>query len=395
MNREYAKSGWLTDELSRILEFYYPTCLETEYDGFCAQLDEETGAVYDAASRHLVASSRFVVNFSLGHLYDGPDWCRPMARQGVEFLHDAHRDSVVGGYDWLLDGTDPVDRTRICYGHAFVLLAYARAVEAGIDDAEPYLGEVFELLVDRFWEPDHHLFKSQYSPDWTTPEAYRGQNANMHACEALLACYEATGKSEYLDRARKIADALCVELAATTDGRLWEHYTEAWTPDMDYNRDSPADQFRPWGYQPGHHVEWAKLLAVLDRYTETDWAVPRAEQLFMTAIDDGWDDEHGGFYYTVSLDGDPVVTDKYGWPVAEAIGAAAALYERTGDESYRTWYDWLWEYAERVFVAPGRNWYQKCTRKNAPYETETAPEVEPGYHPIGACAEALCSFDRK
>lgn len=395
MGIDYSDSNWLTDELVKVLEFYYPTCTETEYDGFCAQLDEETGEVYDAASRHLVASSRFVVNFSLGHQYDGPDWCQSMVSRGVDFLHDAHRDPETGGYDWLLEGTDPVDQTRICYGHAFVLLAYARAFEAGIDKAETHLTEVSDLLLERFWEPEYHLFKSEYSADWGREDEYRGQNANMHACEAMLATYEATDKQRYLDYAHRIARTLCVDLATTTDGLLWEHYTEDWTHDMDYNRNTPADQFRPWGYQPGHHSEWAKLLAILNRHTTTDWALPRAEELFTAAVEYGWDEEYGGFYYTFSPDGDPIVSDKYGWPVAEAIGAAAALHERTGRDRYRTWYDRLWTYAKRILVAPGRNWYQKCTRENTPYETEVGPEVEPGYHPIGACAEALRSFNCK
>ncbi|MFO7791068.1 MAG: OmpA family protein, partial [Bacteroidales bacterium] len=57
-------------------------------------------------------------------------------------------------------------------------------------------------------------------------EAYRGQNANMHTCEAMLAAYEATGERRYLDRAREVAHALTVRLAAETDGLLWEHYTQ-------------------------------------------------------------------------------------------------------------------------------------------------------------------------
>jgi len=88
----------------------------------------------------------------------------------------------------------------------------------------------------------------------------------MHACEAFLAAYEATDEARYLDRARHIAEAITVDLAAETDGLLWEHYTADWEHDFAYNVDEPRHQFRPPGYQPGHHAEWAKLLALLDRY---------------------------------------------------------------------------------------------------------------------------------
>jgi mannose/cellobiose epimerase-like protein (N-acyl-D-glucosamine 2-epimerase family) len=388
----YRDPDWLRAEFGRILDFYYPACVDDVHGGFVAQLDEETGAVYDPDAKHLVATSRFTVNFALGHTHGGPGWCRDLAERGVAFLAEHHRDTDAGGYDWLLDGTEPVDRRRVCYGHAFVLLAYARAAEAGVEGAPDRIAETYDLLVDRFWEPAHDLCTSRYGPEWRAAEDYRGQNANMHACEALLAAHEATDEAAYLDRARRIARALCVDLAAETDGLIWEHYTVDWDHDFAYNRDEPRHQFRPWGYQPGHHVEWAKLLAVLDRHAAVDWALERAEALFDAAVGDGWDGTHGGFYYTLDREGEPIVADKYGWPVAEGIGAAAALYERTGDERYREWYDRLWAYAERALVAPGRNWYQKCSRVNEPYDTEPGPAVEPGYHPIGACVEGIRSL---
>jgi len=391
MAPDYSDPDWLRDRMTDVLSFYYPGCMDDENGGYIAQLDEETGRVYDGQSKHLVATARFVVNFCLGDRYDGADWCRPAAEHGVSFLREHHRDSGTGGYDWLLKGTETIDDTRVCYGHAFALLAYARAYEAGISDDAP-LEEAYDVLLERFWEPEHDLCKSEFSGDFSESEDYRGQNANMHTCEAMLAAYEATGEQRYLDRAREIAHALTVRLAEETDGLLWEHYTEDWEHDFAYNRDEPRHQFRPWGYQPGHHIEWAKLLAVLDRYTDTEWALDRAVELFDDAVDHGWDDEYGGFYYTFDREGEPIVEDKYGWPVAEGIGAAAALAERTGDDRYLDWYERLWDYAEANLTAPGGNWYEKLSRTNEPYETSDGPAVEPGYHPIGACFEGLRSL---
>ncbi len=388
----YRDAAWLTDRLTEILEFYYPEAVDDEYGGYVAQLDEETGTVYDPDPKHLVATCRYVVNFCLGARYDGPDPWLAAAEHGIRFLRERHYDATTGGYDWLLEGTDPVDRRRVCYGHAFVLLAYARAVEAGIDGADELLRETYDLLMERFWEPNYRLCKSEYDGDFEEASAYRGQNANMHTCEAMLAAHEATGDGRCLDRAAEIAHAVTVELAAEHDGLLWEHYTDEWGHDPEYNRENPEDVFRPWGYQPGHHVEWAKLLSVLDRYDDTDWALDRAEELFDAAIELGWDGRHGGFVYTVGPDATPVVDDKYGWPVAEAIGAAAALYERTDAGSYLEWYDRLWSYAQEHLTAPGGNFYTKLTVDNEPYETDKTPGVEPGYHPIGACFEGIRSL---
>lgn len=389
---QFERQGWLTDRLVEILEFYHPEGIDDERGGYIAQFDEETGEIYDTEPKHLVATCRCVVNFCIGAEYDGEEPWLDAAEHGVQFLRDGHYDQETGGYDWLLSGTETVERRKVCYGHAFVLLAYARAAEAGIDGAEEYLEETYDLLMDRFWESEHGLCKSEYDGDFETASEYRGQNANMHTCEAMLVAYETTGEQRYLDRAREIAHSLTVELAAEHDGLLWEHYTEDWEHDVEYNRDKPDDVFRPWGYQPGHHIEWAKLLAVLDRHTDTDWALDRAREMFEVAVEGGWDDEHGGFVYNFDFDWDPIVADKYGWPVAEGIGAAAALYERTGTESYLEWYDRLWEYAQTHLTAPEGNFYTKLTVDNEPYETDEGPGVEPGYHPIGACFEGIRSL---
>ena len=52
--------------------------------------------------------------------------------------------------------------------------------------------------------------------------------------------------------------------AAKADGLVWEHYDREWNVDWDYHRDDPKHLFRPWGFQPGHQTEWAKLLVILD-----------------------------------------------------------------------------------------------------------------------------------
>lgn len=382
----------LVQYTTRILNFYHPECLDEDYGGYIAQFDEETGDIYDRKSKHLVSQCRFVVNYSVVALINGREESASAAEHGLDFLLGPQRDREHGGFHWLVRGTDPVDSKRVCYGHAFALLAFARVAELDSTRAENSLYELYDFIDERFWEPDQGLCKSTYNADWSETEAYRGQNANMHMCEALIAAYEATGDVQFRDRALTIAEALTVTLAEATDGLIWEHYTPDWEPDFEYNRDEPTHTFRPWGYQPGHQIEWAKLLAVLSRHLDEGWLVPRAEELFEAAIEYGWDDD-GGFYYSFDLDGDPVVTDKYSWEVAEAIGAAAVLYDQTGNDYYLNWYDRFWTYAKSSLVNPMYgNWYTKVTEDNEPVPTQSGVAVEPGYHPIGACLEGIRSF---
>ncbi|GAB6879374.1 AGE family epimerase/isomerase [Halorubrum gandharaense] len=401
-----------------------PTC------GGFELLHPTTGEPYSGDRRHLVATCRATANFALGAVAGGPDWCREAASHGLDFLADGHRGAE--GFHLVVDADgDTVDRTRSAYAHAFVLLAYARATEAGLDGARDGLDRAADLLDDRFVESSG-LLRSDCDPDWDELEPYRGQNANMHACEAYLAAYEATGDDRFLARARTIAHGLTVRLAAETDGLLWEHYTADWDHDFAYNADEPRHQFRPPGYQPGHHLEWAKLLALLDRYDgpanggghdasdagdaaddrpENGWYA-RAVELFDDAVDLGWTGD--GFAYTVGRDGAVRVPDRYGWAVAEGIGAAAALAERAeahgverDDERFREWHARLVDCAER-FRGPAGLWYEKRVgadsgagvaadpaggdRGNDSRVPPDPPGVEPDYHPLGAWYESWRSF---
>jgi mannose/cellobiose epimerase-like protein (N-acyl-D-glucosamine 2-epimerase family) len=359
---------------------------------------KDDGTVYDRETRHLVSSARFVFNNAAAFRRFGkPQW-QDAARHGLRFLQQVHLDPVNGGYAWMLrwngERRDVIDATHHCYGLAFVLLAHAHALLAGIDEARDGVAATFDLMEQRFWEPEHGLYADEASPDWVlTP--YRGQNANMHACEAMLAAFDATGEVRYLDRAEELADAITRRQAGLAGGLVWEHYHADWSPDWDYNRNDKGNIFRPWGYQSGHLTEWAKLLLQLDRHRPAEWRLHRARELFATSANHAWDRSLGGFFYGFSYDALnhkwPVCDrDKYFWVQAESIAAAALLAVRTGEGGYWDWYDRIWEYAWLHFVDHRHGaWYRILTHDNKKYSDEKSPAGKTDYHTMGACHDVL------
>ena len=48
-----------------------------------------------------------------------------------------------------------------------------------------------------------------------------------------------------------VADRICNRAAGQTQGLVWEHFDENWTPQLDFDNDNEALKiFRPWGFQP-------------------------------------------------------------------------------------------------------------------------------------------------
>ncbi len=397
---DFRSPAFLRRHIADTMQFYHPHAIDPA-GGFFHYFKDD-GTIYDRSHRHLVSSTRFVFNYAMAALEFGDDATlaaeyREAVRHGLRYLRDVHRNALTGGYAWTIRDGVPEDRTNHAYGVAFVLLAYASARKAGIAEAAAWMDETWELLERRYWDAEAGLYRDEADADWHF-STYRGQNANMHMCEAMLAAYQASDEPRYLDRALTLADHMTRRQAALADGLVWEHYDAQWRIDWDYHKDDPKHLFRPWGFQPGHQTEWAKLLLILEsllleRNREEAWLLPTARHLFDTAVKHAWDDTHGGLCYGFAPDGSVCDDDKYFWVQAESLAAAALLHARTGDAAYATWFDKLWTYSWQHFVDHRYGaWYRILTRDNRKYSDEKSPAGKVDYHTMGACHELLQVF---
>jgi len=388
----FRSEEFLLAHIRQTMAFYHPRCIDPA-GGFFHYFKDD-GSIYDRAHRHLVSSTRFVFNYAMALREFGNAEYRDAALHGLRYLREVHRDPATGGYAWTLRDGQPEDRTNHCYGLAFVLLAYATAYKAGITETHAWMDETWDLLEKYFWEAAYGLYRDEANAQWNF-STYRGQNANMHMCEAMLAAFEATGETRYLDRALTLADNMTRRQAKLADGLVWEHYDTQWHIDWEYHKDDPKHLFRPWGFQPGHQTEWAKLLLILDRYRPVEWLVPTAQHLFDTALKHSWDEARGGMVYGFAPDGSVCDDDKYFWVQAESLAAAALLAQRTGEEKYWTWYDKLWAYSWQHMVDHRYGaWYRILDADNRKYSDEKSPAGKTDYHTMGACYEVLYNVRR-
>ena len=340
---DFRSAAFLRQHLRDTMAFYDPVATDASGGQYHFFLDD--GTVYDTRTRHLVSATRFVVTHAMLYRTTGEQRYQAGMLHALQFLRTAFLDPATGGYAWLIDWNEGratvQDATRHCYGMAFVMLAYARAFEAGVPEAREWLAQAFDTAEQHFWQPAAGLYADEADTAWQLT-GYRGQNANMHACEALISAFRATGERRYIERAEQLAQGICQRQAALSnpasapaaEGWVWEHFHADWSVDWDYNRHDRSNIFRPWGYQIGHQTEWAKLLLQLDALLPADWHLPCAQRLFDAAVERGWDADHGGMYYGMAPDGSICDDGKYHWVQAESLAAAAvrAADHGAGDE---------------------------------------------------------------
>ena len=347
-----AHRRWLEAETDRLLGFA-PAGLTSGGFGWL----DATGRLDSSRPVELWITCRMTHVAALGHLLGRPG-CRHLLEHGVGALNGPLTDRDVGGWHAALAAGGSAPDTGLpkgAYEHAFVVLAAASATVAGDSDGPALLERALDALVGRFWEEEHGLVADQWDPVTQRLDPYRGVNANMHTLEAFLAAADATGDRVWLERGLRIATRVVDEFARGQGWRIPEHFDERWQPLLDYNRERPADPFRPYGATIGHWLEWARLClhlrAALGAEQAPDWLLGHAGALFDAAVRDGWAvDGADGFVYTVDWDGTPVVRERMHWVAAEATATAAALWATTGETRYAEWYETWWSHVATAFL---------------------------------------------
>ena len=376
---------WLLDQARSLFDFFQHSALNPSggffpLDNYGAPLSAPgPGGVL----RHVHDTARMVHCFTMAHQLGLPG-AEQMVDHGMDFIWERHRDPDNGGYFWSVDDAGPVNETKQAYGHAFVLLAASSARVVGHPNADRLLDDVTEVLHQRFWESSQGATTEEYSADWRPLGAYRGQNSNMHLTEALMAAFEATEDKTYLKMAESIAELIIDQHARAENWRVAEHFDEDWNVDRAYAGDP---MFRPSGTTPGHALEWSRLLVQLWQLGEQKhgWMRKAAEALFLHNCALGWDKTKGGFYYTLDWNDRPDKADRFWWPCAEGIAAAAVLRKVGGDQRFEGWYRRIWGFtATHLIDHKGGSWFPELDADMRPVNRVFSGKPDL-YHAVQAC----------
>lgn len=363
----HAHHRWLEAETDRLLWFGEASADPLGGFGWLGE-DGTRDAGHDV---ELWITCRMTHSFALATMMGRPG-AASLVDHGLDALAGRLHDDDNGGWFAAVGPDGPTKTAKEAYGHAFVILAAASATAAERPGAAELLDEALATHAEHFWDEDAGMSRESFAADWTDEEDYRGINANMHTVEAYLAAADVTGDRIWLDRALRIAERAVHHFAANNEWRIPEHFTSDWEPLLDYNIDAPAHPFRPYGATIGHAFEWARLTLQLGAALELrgtaapEWIVPDARDLYDTAVSEGWDvDGAPGFVYTIDWEGRPVVRERMHWVSAEAIGAAAVLWQSTKIHAYADQYAQWWEYVARFHLDhDGGSWWHELGTDN-------------------------------
>lgn len=354
---------WLENQGQRLLDF----SKHSRVAGGFAALDTDGELPHDAQAQ-VIITARMTHAYALAAMQGLPG-STPLADHGVQALAGSLKDPRHGGWD---DGSG----RKMAYAHAFVGLAAATASIAERPGARQLLADITQVIEARFWSEDEGVMRDSFSLDWSQEEDYRGANANMHSVEAFMAIADATGMRVWRSRALRICERFIHAIASKHDFCVVEHFDRQWNILSDYNHDKPDHDLRPFGMTPGHFVEWSHLLLKLEAallrnsVPAPSWLLPAAMGLFRAGTGYGWAvDGAPGLVYTIGWAHEPHMRHRVHWAHAEAITAAAALLDRTGEPEYEGWYRTFWDYLDLHMIdRAGGSWHNELDGHNRPKE---------------------------
>lgn len=388
----FESRAFLQAHIAHTLAFYERSACDPDGGFFHYLLDD--GSVYEREHRHLVSATRYVFNWSQAYRHGGAprhlDWAaHALAHLQQAFCLPAGHPNA-GLYAWTVRAGAVEDDRALAYGQAFVLLALSQACRIGLATPQQ-VAAAFDRMEQAFYLPAQRAYADERGSDGRLSD-YRGQNANMHQCEACLAAFEATGEARYLERAESLIERFAFELADPASGLICEHYDRDWKPDWEYQKGRRDDIFKPWGYQTGHQTEWAKLILQAHALRPQRRWLDRAAELQLAAWRHGWDAQHGGLIYGFAPDGSPWDRDKYFWVQAETLASAWRLWRTTEEPQFRQQYldCWAWSWRHLVDHQHGA-WFRIVAADGSKLENTKSPAGKTDYHTLGACWDILAA----
>ena len=168
---------------------------------------------------------------------------------------------------------------KVCYAHAFVILAASSALLAGRPGAKELLDEALATYDEHFWDDEIGLAVDTWDTAFTALDPYRGLNANMHTTEAFLAVADATGNNTYRVRAGRIIDHV-IEWAAHNrwripDEHVIDHEGGSWFHQLDGDNRVIGTVWP--GKSDLYHAFQSTLIPFLDPAVSIATAVKNAE----------------------------------------------------------------------------------------------------------------------
>lgn len=361
-------SAEIEQELSTLLELWYPRSVDPD-GGFYTSFSREW-KLQDWPRKGLIHQSRMTWT-AAEVMFRRPQYAEqylPIVKHGCKFLREKMWDQECGGFYWEVnkDGTPITDNAfmKHAYGESFAIYALATAYKVTKDPEDlEYAKRTFWWL-DRWGHDErcggyHESFyrdgrRMNATPDNPNPEFQykqgrcreplngRSMNAHIHLLESFTVLYSVWPDDTLRSRLEELVHIIR-DKVTTWPGAMRQFFDDQWTPAATY-------------VSFGHDVETTYLLleaveAMGRPEDQQTWKVAKA--LTDHALEFGWDDTYGGFWYDgATFAKTPAIKSKFWWVQAEGLNTLLLLTDKFGKDNpnYYRCFVKQWDFIKNYIV---------------------------------------------
>lgn len=343
-----------TDLLDSVIPFWMKHSPDNEFGGFFTCLDRD-GSVYDTKkylwlqSRHVWMFARFYNELEKKQEY------LDLASMGLKFIRKFGKDPKGRIYFSLTREGKPYFYQRKPYAAVFYMLALLEYYKATGDNT------CLEESVEMFWK----IVEWIKNPQLMDRPKLDGQVPMSNLANVMVLASMALELIQVDDDPRY--KQVIAEAAAGAE----KHY-DSERGILVENVPIDSSEIKNWPearfFNPGHSIETAWFWIDLLKHAPN----PKHQQMAIDTIENslkiGWDDEFGGLYYFMDLDGKPTLelqsSMKLWWPHTETIYALLKAYQITGKSNWLDWLEKVDSYSYEHFADKKYGeWFGYCDRR--------------------------------
>ena len=281
---------------------------------------------------------------------------RDAAILGYRFLKDKMWDTENGGFFWEVtaDGSQVLNSNKYLYGQSFALEAISEYYLATNDnEARRFSIQFFNLLELRAHDLNHGGYFEHFDKNWSlllptenstidAPNKKTIKSRKMHLAflTALTTFYRASQLPVARNRLLELLTIMSNTVVRKNIGACTDKYEQDWTPLVNKNSTRVFyghDLGTIWRLITASRAVGMSVHILLDLY----------QTVFQYSLQNGYDSEEGGFYFSGLLNQPADYNVKLWWVEAEALFSSLSLYKYTGDLKYQRVFEKTYSFIQK------------------------------------------------
>ena len=328
--------------LQKVIPFWEEYSIDWQEGGYFTCLDR-TGKVYDT-DKFIWLQNRQLWTFSLlyNQLEPREEWLK-IADNGANFLAHHGRDEEGNWYFALNRQGQPLVQPYNVFSDCFAAMAFSQyALASGQSSAKEIALQAYNNVLRRKDNP-----KGKYSKIYPGTRSLKNLAVPMILANLSLEMDWLLQSDELESILTQTVTEVMADFLDSSNGLIYENVTAD---------GSHLDCFDGRLINPGHGIEAMWFLMDIASRRDNLSLINQAIDAVLSTLNFAWDEEYGGIYYFMDVDGHPPQqlewNQKLWWVHLETLVALSMGYRLTKREECWSWYQKVHDYTWKHFTDP-------------------------------------------